>query len=109
MSSAEQNAKRAKLDSGGNLRTTRGSAKPPALIREDLNEDFWNKLAAEEARRKRLYPHPVVDSPWKTGAAAAPRFKFTRPAQQLNQDLDTTTVRTNKRKLYNTSNGPQEL
>ena len=81
------------------------------MIREDLNEEFWKKLAAEEARKKRLYPHPVVDSPWKSGAAAAPRFKFTRPAgaQQLNQEPGTNTVRTNKRKLYSTSNGPQQL
>ena len=122
MSSTEKSAKRAKLDSGGQVRSTPRSAKPKSLVREDLNEDFWKKLAAEEAQRRRLYPHPVAQSPWKTGTpAAASKFKFTRPpaAAQRNQDPGTSTggsvitgngVKTNKRKLYSkTSEGPEEF
>ena len=122
MASAEQTAKKAKLDSGGQVRSTPRSAKPKSLVREDLNEDFWKKLAAEEAQRRRIYPYPVAQSPWKTGTpAAASKFKFTRPpaAAQRNQDPGTSTggsvitgngVKTNKRKLYSkTSEGPEEF
>ena len=111
--SSEQRAKRAKLDKtisgkGGRVRTNPGPTKPKALVREDLNEDFWNKLAAEEAQRKLFYPHQVVQSPWQKGDATVPKFKFTR----TNNPGTTNTVQSNsnKRKLYSkTSMGPEEF
>ena len=117
----EQNVKRAKLDkiisdNGGHVRTTQRPMKPQALIKEDLNEEFWKKLAAEEAKRKMLYPHQLVDSPWSTGPkpAPAPMYKFARPPDQVKQEPNTNpgtgTVRTKKRKLYNkSSKGPEQF
>ena len=120
LGSSEPSPKRAKVNktipasvSGGKVRATPRPrpAKPTDLVREDLNEDFWNKLAAEEAQRKRLYPHQVVQSPWQKGeASSATKFNFTRPANRGNEQRSTNTVKTNKRKLYSkTSQGPEEF
>lgn len=115
LGSSEPSPKRAKVNktSPASVRTTPRPrpAKPTDLVREDLNEDFWNKLAAEEAQRKRLYPHQVVQSPWQKGeASSATKFNFTRPANRGNEQRSTNTVKTNKRKLYSkTSQGPEEF
>ena len=106
--------KRKKLtDNRGQVRSGASKTKPKALVREDLNEDFWKKLAAEEAVRKSCYPHQVVQSPWQKGDSAAPKFKFTRPAAAANkvkEERGADTVKSNKRKLYSKSSvGPEEF
>ena len=123
LGSSEPSPKRVKAEktnpasgSGGKVRTTPRPrpAKPKALVREDLNEEFWSKLAREEAQRKRIYPHQVVQSPWQKGdvTGSSGKFNFTRPANQGNQQhsTGTSTVKTTKRKLYSkTSQGPEEF
>ena len=118
MGTSEHSAKKVKLekttsDNKGQVRSTPRPAKPKDLVREDLNEDFWKKLAAEEAVRKSCYPHQVVQSPWQKGDSAAPKFKFTRPAAAANkvkEERGADTVKSNKRKLYSKSSvGPEEF
>ena len=78
------------------------------MIREYLNEEFWKKLAAEEAMWRRLHPHQGVQSSRQKGDSTAPKFKFTRPVATVNQG--NANVKSNKGQLYcKSSMGPEEF
>ena len=108
MSSSEVKAKKPKLEGTKPVKVETSKRAPrseqPKPVKRrgsgvrDLNEEFWRRLAAEEERKKRLYPQPLEDSPWRSGGASRGGGRAGhRTAGQ-------------KRKLFSgQASGPQEL